>query len=122
VPSGAGRGAAASARLISTEALAPSDSCEALPAVMNSPSGTHWPFFHTGLSAARLSSVVSARLPSSRCQRHASVPVRLPSLSNSCLTLASGTISSSNRPAACAAAVRCWLRSAYSSCAAREMP
>ena len=48
-PSGAMPARRASAASISTQAAAPSDSCEALPAV------TNWPSPRTGLSAASAS-------------------------------------------------------------------
>jgi hypothetical protein len=43
-------------------------------------------------------------------------------LSTTPITVVMGTISASNRPAAAAAAARCWLRTPYSSWASLEMP
>ena len=76
-------------------AAPPSETCEALPAVIvpSSPKA--------GCSAARRSSDVSVRIPSSWASS------------------GSGTISSASRPSAVAAAARSWERSASMSCAAR---
>ncbi len=106
---------------ISTQALAPSESCEALPAVMQAPCCTFWPFANTGFSAARPASVVSARGPSS-CFSVTSLSETAPvALSVTFITVASGAISCANRPAAWAAAVRCWDWREYASCASREI-
>ena len=101
---------------ISTQALEPSDSCEALPAVMN------WPGPLTGSSLARPSSVVPGRLQLSRVattSRKVTSPV---SLFFSAMRVAQGTISSANRPWSCAAAVRFWLSSENRSWSSRLMP
>ena len=76
---------------------APSLTPGALPAVVV-PSGSK-----TGWSAASFSSVVSRRIPSSA------------------ITSPTATISSSKRPASCAAAARACERYAHSSCSSREM-
>jgi len=86
-----------------TQALAPSDSWLALPAVMLNPS----PF--TGLSAASPSAVVSGRGPSS-CDSVMSLNDTAPlALSATAMLVAIGEISSSNLPPCWAAAVRRWL-------------
>src|SRR6185436_11251046 len=64
-PSGLSPRFSASFASISTEADAPSESCEALPAVMKRPSLMRWPFLNTGCNACRSASVVLGRLPSS---------------------------------------------------------
>ncbi|KAG1605540.1 hypothetical protein G6F45_014155 [Rhizopus arrhizus] len=86
------------------------------------PAANRWPFLKTGCSFARLSSEVSGRLPSSRAKVINWADVWPVARSVTSMTAASGTISSSKRPAACAAAVRCCERNAYASCAARGMP
>ncbi|MNH25527.1 hypothetical protein D3C79_855260 [compost metagenome] len=95
--------------LINTEADAPSDSCEALPAVMKRPGSVHCPPCHTGSSAVRLARVVSARLHSSCSKVTVSKRVSPLALSTIALRVLSGASSRSNRPAACAWAVRIWL-------------
>ena len=90
---------------ITTQAEAPSESWLALPAVIHLPS-------RTGLSEASPSSVVSGRLPSSLLSVTCSKLSALVSLSTIFLVVGSGTISSSNFLACCAAAVRRWLSSA----------
>ena len=101
---------------MTTQADAPSENWQALPAVMFlSP-----PL--TGSSRARPSAVVSGRLPSSLASVTSSSQVLPVSLSVIRFTVLSGTISSSSLPAACAAAVRCSLMSAYSSWASRLIP
>src|SRR6476661_588863 len=94
-------------RLITTTAAAPSESCEAFPAV-TVPSAAK-----AGRSLARLSVVVPGRMPSSSVTSSGS-PFR-------CGT-GTGAISSSNDPALAAAAARSWLIAAYSSCSARVRP
>ena len=86
--------------LASTRQAAPSLICEELPAVTVPPSR------NTGLRRPSLSSVVSGRGPSSVCTVTGS-PF-------GCGT-GTGTISSSKRPASCAASARWWLSSANSS-------
>ncbi|MNN80843.1 hypothetical protein D3C81_1976060 [compost metagenome] len=101
---------------ISTLADEPSDSCEALPAVMN------WPGPLTGSSLARPSRVVLARLQLSlvaTTSRSVTSPV---SLFFSAMRVAQAMISSSNRPFSWAAAVRCWLSSENASWSSRLMP
>ena len=100
---------------MTTQAEAPSESCEALPAVTV-------PFSpRTGASLARPSGEVSGRLPSSCVSVTASSRVSVVFLSCTSFVVAKGTISLSKRPACWAAAVRCWLTSAYSSWASRVM-
>ena len=84
---------------MTASAAAPSEICEAVPAVTT-------PSARNGvLSVASFSSVVSRRMPSS------------------CFTPATGSISASNSPASCARAAAAWLASAYSSSwAAGEAP
>ena len=101
---------------IITQADAPSLSWLALPAVMN------WSSPRTGFSLARPSSVVSGRLHSSEVSVTCSWLTALVALSVTSLVTVIGTISSDSRPACWAAAVRRWLSSEYSSCAARLMP
>ena len=97
---------------ISTTAAAPSDNWLELPAVMD-PSVTEG-------NAASASRFVEGRLPSSR-DRVTSFWLTSPvSLSVTSMTVEMGTISSSKRPSAWPAAVRCWLAKAYSSCDSRE--
>ena len=104
---------------ISTQALAPSDNCEALPAVMKAPPLTFWPSVKTGFSAARPARVVSARTPSS-CFKVTGLSETAPvALSATFMTLGNGTISASKRPAAWAAAVRACDWTEYSSCRSR---
>ena len=74
----------------------------------------------TPLSDSSPSSVVSGRLPSSFVSVTCSSRNALVSLSCSYFHVGSGTISASNLPASCAAAVRCCDCSEYSSCASRE--
>ena len=91
---------------ITSVAEAPSESCEALPAVTVPPS-----FLNAGGSFASPSSVVSGRLHSSFETRTFSSVVSVPSL---CLTLrltVMGTMSLSH-PSVWARAVRCWETSA----------
>ncbi len=116
VPSGVSPRRAASSADISTLAEAPSESWLALPAVMKAPSP------RTGLSLARPSRVVSGRLPSSLASRVSTCRVSPVALSVTAMTALIGTISSSNSPASCAAAVRRWLSRANASCASRETP
>ena len=98
------------------DAELPSDSWLAFPAVIDV-SGPR-----TGLSPDRPSRVVSARLPSSLDTVISRCETSLVSLSTTFMVVVTGTISASKRPSACAAAVRCWLFSAYSSCRSRLMP
>src|SRR3546814_2791731 len=85
-PSGARPRFAASAASITTQAEAPSESCEALPAVMTPPS-------ITGLSAARPSALVSARLPSSLVSVTSFLEVSPVALSTTVIVAVTGTIS-----------------------------
>ncbi len=98
-----------------TTAPAPSESCEALPAVVVPPGYTGW-------SVASFASVVSGRGPSSRSSVTACSCVAFVALSVTCIVAAKGTISSAYLPAAAAVATRCWLRTTYSSCASRVIP
>jgi hypothetical protein len=104
----------ASVASITTQADAPSENWLALPAV-TTPPGTAERIFATP------SSVVSGRMPSS-CDtvtsRESIAPV---ALSGTPAITVSGTISASKRPAARAAAARCWLCTPYSSCASLEI-
>ena len=109
----------ASASAMSTHALAPSESCEALPGVIVAVGSTS---ARTALSEERPSSVVSPRLHSSPLTVASTLLTSPVSLFLTCITVSSGAISSSKSPAACAAAVRCCERSAYASCASRETP
>ena len=115
IPSGASPRSRAVSAFITTTAAAPSLSCEALPAVMTPPS-------ITGLSLARPSRVVSGRLPSSSPSVTSLSEISPVALSCTFMVAVMGTISWSNLPACCAAAVRCWLWRAYSSWASRLMP
>ena len=103
MPSGRSPRCSASIFSISTHAEAPSESWLALPAVMNFPAP------RTGSSFASPARVVSGRLPSSARSVTSSKLAAPLSLSVTCMVVVSGTISSSKRPACCAAAVRCWL-------------
>ena len=116
MPRGARPRFAASPASISTAAEAPSDSCEALPAVITAPSP------RTGFNPCKPSKLVDGRLPSSFSNTTSWVEILPLSLSFIIMVDGRGTISSSNLPAACATAVRCWDCRAYSSCASREMP
>ena len=91
---------------MTTVAAAPSDSCEAFPAVMV-PSGPN-----AGGSAASASEVVSGRMPSSR-----STTVVPPRAGTS-----TATTSAANRPDAQAPAARSWERAAHASWSGRESP
>ena len=73
-------------------------------------------------SARSASSVVPGRLPSSLLTVTSFMLVAAVSLSVTSIRVASGTISASSRPSVCAAAVRIWLTSAYSSCISRVIP
>ena len=84
-----------------TQAEAPSESWLALPAVIIA-SGPI-----TGCRLCRPSSVVSARLPSSLVIVTSCFEISPVSLSLTAIVAVTGTISSSNLPAAWAAAVRC---------------
>ena len=105
---------------MTTAADAPSDSCEALPAVMEKPSLPS--FARTGLSLLRSASWVPGRLPSSLVRVTCCEPTSPVALSLVSIVEGSGTISSSKAPASCAAAVRRCDSRAYSSCASREKP
>ena len=98
-----------------TTAAEPSDSWLALPAVIEPPGITDW-------SDCRPSSVVSGRLPSSFESVTSLLEVSPVALSVTDMVVVAATISSSNLPAACAAAVRCCDWKAYSSIASRLMP
>ena len=94
-------------------AEAPSENCEEFPAVTVPPS------LKAGGSLASPSRVVSGRLHSSRSTTTSFndfVPV---ALSVTSMVAFIGAISSLNFPVCWAAAVRCWERRAYSSCAWR---
>ena len=97
--SGSTPSASARSALITTVAAAPSDSCEAFPAVMV-PSGPN-----AGGSAASVSEVVSGRMPSSRSTTL--VPPRAGT--------STATTSSANRPDAQASAARSCERAAHAS-------
>ena len=92
---------------ITTTAAAPSEICEAVPAVIV-PS-----FPKAGLSLARVSTVVPGRMPSS------SVTV---SVSPPRWGMGTPTISAANRPFLVASAARWWDMAANSSCCSRVMP
>ena len=100
---------------MTTQAAAPSDICEAFPAVIVPPA------WKAGFSLASDSSFVSRRTPSSRVNVTSRVVFFPFSFNSSNLTL-SGTISSSKRPSSCAAAARLWERSAKASCSSRVTP
>ncbi len=94
------------ARDMTTTAAAPSEICEEEPAVIvPSPS-------NAGRSAARDSTVVSGRMPSSSVNITGS-PLRC--------GIATGTISASKIPFFLAAAARWWERAATASCSSRVM-
>ncbi|MNP11846.1 hypothetical protein D3C76_1040550 [compost metagenome] len=95
--------ASALSRLISRVMEAPSESCEALPAVTEPSSAK------TGFSEFRPSRVVSGRLQSSWSTTASSTRFSPVALSSTSYFTAIGTISSANRPSAWARAVRCWL-------------
>lgn len=76
----------------------------------------------TGSSFARDARVVSARLHSSLETVYATLDTSPVSLFFTAIVVSIGTISSSKRLAACAAAVRCCERSEYSSCRSRDTP
>ncbi len=99
---------------ITTHADAPSENWLALPAATTPPG-------NAGLILEIASTVVSGRMPSSAESVTSRVESRPDSLSATPMTVANGTISSANRPAASAAAARCWLRAPYSSCFSRGM-
>ena len=102
----------ASLASITSTAEAPSDNWLALPAVTVPPS-------RTGLRLDSPSSVVPGRLHSSWVTVTSWYEISFVSLSITAMLVWMGTISSSNFPAACAAAVRFWLSRAYSSCTSR---
>jgi hypothetical protein len=95
-----------------TQAEAPSESCEALPAVMLRPTFTRIPSAKTGFNEAKPSRVVSALAPSSLARRTCFCDVAPLALSTTVIVVAMGAISASKRPAARAAAVRCCERNA----------
>src|SRR5437588_42455 len=113
MPSGCSPRRSASFASIKTAAEAPSDNCEALPAVMKRPSLTRWPSLNTGFSPARPSRLVSGRLPSSLSKVTDFFEVSPVLRSLTSMTDDNGAISSSKRPACCAAAVRCCERSEH---------
>jgi len=92
----------ANASLVTSVAAAPSEIWLALPGV------TVPSLLKTVGSWLRASREVSRRMPSSSSTSPSSV--------------STGTTWSSKRPSSVAAAARCWLWSAYSSCCSREMP
>jgi len=104
---------------ITSVADAPSDNWEELPAVT-----VPWPLSvsKTGDNLASPSALVSGRLHSSRSTTCASSPTTAPVRSMRARRTSIGTISPAKKPFACARAVRCWLTSAYSSCASRVTP
>jgi hypothetical protein len=102
--SGVSPSSAALAADITTTAQAPSEICDADPAVIV-PS-----FANAGLSFDRLSAVVSARTPSSSRNSTGS-PLRC--------GMSTGVTSSSNRPFFAAAAARWWEAAAKASCSSR---
>mmetsp|Transcript_2528 Transcript_2528/g.6729 ORF Transcript_2528/g.6729 Transcript_2528/m.6729 type:complete len:322 (+) Transcript_2528:273-1238(+) len=102
----------ASRRVISNVAAAPSVSWLALPGVVDPP------FLKTVGSLARLSIVVLARMPSSALMVTA---FSSPDLGSTILVW-TGTISSLNLPAACAAAALRWLATANASCTCLDTP
>ena len=93
------------ALLITTTAAAPSEICDADPAVMV-PS-----LLNAGRSRPRLSVVVSARMPSS-VRNSSGSPLRC--------GIETGTTSSSNTPSFQALAASWWLRAENASCSSRE--
>ena len=95
-------------------AEAPSESCDAFPAV-TVPSS-----LKDGFSLASPSSVVSGRLHSS-CAMSTSSNARLPSAPFTAFFTCIGMMSFLNLPSRCPAAVRCWLKSAYLSWSSREI-
>ncbi len=99
--------ASAAARSAMTRAAAPSEICEAFPAVTVPVEPK------AGRNPASESAEVSARMPSSSVTLSGS-PLR-------CGT-ATGTISSANTPDVVAAAARRWLSAAHSSWTCRSMP
>jgi acetyl-CoA acetyltransferase len=99
---------------ITTHAEAPSENWLALPAVITPP-GIAVRIFDTP------SSVVSARMPSSAASVTSLVNMRPVALSATPANTVIGTISASNRPAACAAAARCCDCAPYSSCRSLEI-
>mmetsp|Transcript_4588 Transcript_4588/g.13230 ORF Transcript_4588/g.13230 Transcript_4588/m.13230 type:complete len:234 (-) Transcript_4588:395-1096(-) len=92
-------------------AAAPSETCEALPAVVLPP------FLKAGLSLLRPSRVVPSRGPSSLLT---TISFSLPSLSSTMVF--TGTISASNLPAFWAARALACEATASLSCSSREMP
>ena len=97
---------------ITTTAAAPSEICEAVPAVIV-PS-----FPKAGRSLARASTVVPGRMPSS-C---VTVSVSPPAGPRAGMRDGTPTISAANRPFLVAAAARWWDMAANSSCCSRVMP
>jgi hypothetical protein len=100
---------AAFSGVVTTQIAAPSFWPLALPAVTVA-SGSSLP--RIGRSFASVSTDESGRMCSSRSTTTS--PLRE--------EMVTGTSSSANRPASVAAAARWWERTAYSSCASREMP
>ena len=105
--SGATPSSSALAAVMTTVAAAPSEICDALPAVIV-PS-----LANAGRRPPSDSAVVPGRTPSSVSTTIGS-PLRC--------GIATGAISSAKRPSFCAAAARSWLLAASSSCASRVMP
>jgi hypothetical protein len=101
-PSGCSPFSCAIRALIRIETEAPSENWLALPAVITPP-GSAVRIFDTP------SMVVSARMPSSAAIVTSRVSRRPEALSATPMTVVIGTISASKRPAAWAAAARCWL-------------
>ena len=115
MPSGLRLRCSASFESITTTAEAPSENWLALPAEITPP-GTALRILDTP------SKVVSARMPSSEARVTSRVINWRVAGSALPASTVIGTISSSNLPAACAAAARCWLSAPYWSCRSREIP
>ena len=114
MPSGVRLRCSASFASITTQADAPSENWLALPAVITPP-GTAERILDTP------SSVVSGRMPSSSLTVTSFDSIAPVALSGTPAVTVIGTISALKRPAARAAAARCWLCTPYSSCASFEM-
>ena len=103
----------ASSSLITTQAPAPSENWLALPAEIKPPG-------MADLRLANASTVEPSRMPSSLLTVTCLV-IRPITLSAIPALTVMAAISASNKPAACAANARCWLRAPYSSMASRPM-
>ena len=103
---------------ISTAAEAPSDSCDALPAVMNLPSFTTWPSANTGFRLAKTLQCGVGAVAFILATQHSSAEVAPVALSVDQHVGRQGDDLGVEPPGLLArAAVRCCERSAYSSCA-----